>query len=98
MIKVSGNRISPTEIEEAALASGAVREAVALGVPDERLGQAIILIAVAKGDERRSSACAPISAASCRHIMQPSAIVWRDGCRSARTASSTAPRCRRSCA
>ena len=51
MIKVSGNRISPTEIEEAALASGAVRDAAALGVPDERLGQAIILFAVAKGDE-----------------------------------------------
>ncbi len=32
MIKVSGNRISPTEIEEAAIASGAVGEAVALGV------------------------------------------------------------------
>ena len=50
MIKVSGNRLSPTEIEEAALASGAVREAVALGVEDERLGQAIVLIAVAKGE------------------------------------------------
>ncbi len=32
MIKVSGNRISPTEIEEAAIASGAVSEAVAIGV------------------------------------------------------------------
>ncbi len=45
MIKVSGNRVSPTEIEELAIASGAVTEAVALGVPDERLGQAIRLIA-----------------------------------------------------
>ena len=56
MIKVSGNRISPTEIEEAALASGAVRDAAALGVPDERLGQAIILFAVAKGDEAETRA------------------------------------------
>jgi acyl-CoA synthetase (AMP-forming)/AMP-acid ligase II len=47
MIKVSGNRISPTEIEEAALASGAVADAAAFGVPDERLGQAIVLVAVA---------------------------------------------------
>jgi hypothetical protein len=34
MIKVSGNRLSPTEIEEAALASGAVREVLALGIKD----------------------------------------------------------------
>jgi acyl-CoA ligase (AMP-forming) (exosortase A-associated) len=50
MIKVSGNRISPTEIEEAALASGAVSDAAAFGMPDERLGQAIVLVAVAKGE------------------------------------------------
>ena len=41
MIKSSGNRISPTEIEEIAVESRMVAEAVALGVPDERLGQAI---------------------------------------------------------
>ena len=43
MIKSSGNRISPTEIEEIAVESGIVAEAVALGVPDERLGHAIRL-------------------------------------------------------
>ena len=43
MIKSSGNRISPTEIEEVALESGVVAEAVALGIPDERLGHAIRL-------------------------------------------------------
>ena len=41
MIKSSGNRISPTEIEEIAVESHIVAEAVALGVADERLGQAI---------------------------------------------------------
>ncbi len=41
MIKTSGNRVSPTEVEEAAVASGVVAEAVALGVPDDRLGEAI---------------------------------------------------------
>jgi acyl-CoA ligase (AMP-forming) (exosortase A-associated) len=44
MIKTSGNRVSPTEVEEAAMASGLVTEAVALGYPDDRLGQAIALI------------------------------------------------------
>jgi acyl-CoA ligase (AMP-forming) (exosortase A-associated) len=43
MIKSSGNRISPTEIEEIAVESGIIAEAVALGVPDERLGHAIRL-------------------------------------------------------
>jgi acyl-coenzyme A synthetase/AMP-(fatty) acid ligase len=44
MIKSAGNRISPQEIEEAALATGLVVEAVALGLPDERLGQAVHLV------------------------------------------------------
>jgi len=43
MIKSAGNRISPSEIEEAALAVSGIAEACALGVPDERLGQAIML-------------------------------------------------------
>lgn len=45
MIKTSGNRVSPHEIEEAAIATGLVAEAVAFGVADAALGQAIILIA-----------------------------------------------------
>lgn len=44
MIKSAGNRISPTEIEEAALSISGVMEAVALGVPDARLGAAISLL------------------------------------------------------
>ena len=44
MIKSAGNRISPTEIEEAAQAVPDVAEAVALGVPDARLGQSILLL------------------------------------------------------
>jgi acyl-CoA ligase (AMP-forming) (exosortase A-associated) len=43
MIKSAGNRISPSEIEEAALAVAGVAEASALGRPDARLGQAIVL-------------------------------------------------------
>ncbi|CAO1652511.1 acyl-CoA ligase (AMP-forming), exosortase A system-associated [Parasphingorhabdus sp. NYA22] len=45
MIKSSGNRISPTEIEEIAVESGLIAEAVALGVTEERLGHAIRLFA-----------------------------------------------------
>lgn len=57
MIKSAGNRISPGEIEDAAVAVAGVAEACALGVPDERLGQAIILyiraqIALCETDEQ----------------------------------------------
>src|SRR3546814_10583948 len=44
MIKTAGNRVSPTEIEDAAVASGLIHEAVAFGIPDARLGAAIVLI------------------------------------------------------
>ncbi|MFL6161139.1 MAG: acyl-CoA ligase (AMP-forming), exosortase A system-associated [Jatrophihabitantaceae bacterium] len=43
MIKTSGYRVSPTEIEEVAYASGLVGEAAAFGVADDRLGQHIVL-------------------------------------------------------
>lgn len=41
MIKSSGHRISPTEIEEILFASGLVSDVVAFGVEDEALGQKI---------------------------------------------------------
>ena len=44
MIKTSGYRVSPTEIEEVAYDTGLVREAVALGVEDAKLGQHVVLV------------------------------------------------------
>jgi len=45
MIKTSGYRVSPTEVEEVVYASGAVAEAAAVGVPHPQLGQAVVVIA-----------------------------------------------------
>jgi acyl-CoA ligase (AMP-forming) (exosortase A-associated) len=45
MIKTSGYRVSPTEIEQVAHATGLIGEAIALGVDDERVGQRIVLVA-----------------------------------------------------
>jgi acyl-CoA ligase (AMP-forming) (exosortase A-associated) len=45
MIKTSGYRVSPSEVEEVVHATGLVRDAVALGVEDERVGQRIVLVA-----------------------------------------------------
>jgi acyl-CoA ligase (AMP-forming) (exosortase A-associated) len=75
MIKTSGNRVSPTEIEEAAVASGAVAEAVALGVPDDRLGEAIVLVARGPGPDEALRA---FLRRELPNFMQPAHIIWRD--------------------
>jgi acyl-CoA ligase (AMP-forming) (exosortase A-associated) len=41
MIKSSGFRISPTEVEEALFQSGKLQQAAVIGIPDEALGQSI---------------------------------------------------------
>lgn len=45
MIKTSGYRVSPTEVEEVAYDTGLVSDAVAVGVDDPSLGQRIVLFA-----------------------------------------------------
>jgi acyl-CoA ligase (AMP-forming) (exosortase A-associated) len=51
MIKVSGYRVSPSEVEEAVHATGLVREAAAFGVPHPVLGQAIVLLALPRAPD-----------------------------------------------
>jgi acyl-CoA ligase (AMP-forming) (exosortase A-associated) len=46
LIKTSGHRVSPTEVEEVALEAPGVIEAIAVGVPDRVLGQRILLALV----------------------------------------------------
>ena len=75
MIKSAGNRISPQEVEEAALATGLVSEAVALGVPDERLGQAVEL--VVRGPEARDEDLRMAMIKVLPGFMQPRRIHWR---------------------
>jgi len=47
MIKTSGYRVSPAEVEEVIYATGLVIEAAAIGVPHPLLGQSIALVATA---------------------------------------------------
>ena len=77
MIKSAGNRISPTEVEEAAIASGIVFEAVALGMPDPRLGEAIALIVRPARREREEELRAFLKR-QLPNFMQPASILWRD--------------------
>ncbi len=77
MIKSAGNRISPQEVEEAALATGLVAEAVALGVADARLGQAVHLV-VRGGDDEAARADLPKRLQrDLPNFMQPQLIHWR---------------------
>jgi acyl-CoA synthetase (AMP-forming)/AMP-acid ligase II len=73
MIKSAGNRISPQEIEEAALATGLVAEAVALGVPDPQLGQAVHLVVRGAGDDEGLRAALK---RELPNFMQPQVIRW----------------------
>jgi acyl-coenzyme A synthetase/AMP-(fatty) acid ligase len=77
MIKSAGNRISPQEVEEAALATGLVAEAVALGVADARLGQAVHLVVRGEGDEDARAQLAKQLQRDLPNFMQPKQIHWR---------------------
>lgn len=79
MIKTSGNRVSPQEVEDAAVATGLVAEAVALGVPDPALGAAIHLVARALGDRVVAEAgLIPALTRALPNFMVPRAVHWRD--------------------
>jgi acyl-CoA ligase (AMP-forming) (exosortase A-associated) len=83
MIKSAGNRISPTEVEEAAEATGLVAEAVAFGIADASLGQAVILVGRPAADVRDDAAdvadlLAKRLKAELPGFMQPRAILIRD--------------------
>jgi acyl-CoA ligase (AMP-forming) (exosortase A-associated) len=55
MIKSSGYRISPTEVEEVLFQTGKVRQAAVIGVPDDVLGQSIKAFLVPKEGEHLDS-------------------------------------------
>ncbi len=78
MIKSAGNRISPTEIEEAVMSGAEVREAVAFGLPDPQLGQIIVVVAQAVADPREAEEA--LRARLRRDLpgfMQPARYEWR---------------------
>ncbi len=79
MIKTSGYRVSPTEIEEVVYRSGLVAEAAAFGVAHPQLGQAIVVVAQPAAD-RQADTDALLD--SCRaHLpgfMLPHHIDWCD--------------------
>jgi acyl-CoA ligase (AMP-forming) (exosortase A-associated) len=79
MIKTSGYRLSPTEVEEEAYSTGLVRDAVAIGVPHSRLGQAIVLVAAAPpGVLADTDVLLDALRRRLPRYMVPLAVDWRD--------------------
>lgn len=81
MIKSSGNRVSPTEIEEVAIESEWVAEAVAIGIPDDRLGQAIRLYIRISDNQNREDVLSLLTKYLKRNLpnfMQPQDIAILD--------------------
>lgn len=50
MIKSSGYRISPTEVEEVLMATGGFRQIAVIGLPDPLIGQRVHAVAIARGE------------------------------------------------
>jgi acyl-CoA ligase (AMP-forming) (exosortase A-associated) len=79
MIKTSGYRVSPTEVEEVAVASGLVSDVAAVGVPHPTLGQAVVLVAsAASGAAANSQALIDACKRELPAFMVPHHVEWRD--------------------
>jgi acyl-CoA ligase (AMP-forming) (exosortase A-associated) len=75
MIKSSGFRISPTEVEEALFQSGQIRHAAVIGVPDEVLGQTIKAFVVPlNGDPVNTDGLITFCSAKIPRYMVPKAV------------------------
>jgi len=77
MIKTAGNRVSPQEVEDAALATGLVVDVVAFGLPDVALGQAIHCVA-SPTETPDSAALIAAMARDLPGFMLPRVVHWRD--------------------
>lgn len=78
MIKTSGYRISPTEVEEVAYATGLVRDAVAFGVDDETLGQRVRLVVAPAANEFKTEALLEEMKSRLPLYMVPGSVVVLD--------------------
>ena len=80
MIKTSGYRVSPTEVEEVVYATRLAGEAAALGIPHPVLGEAIVLVATPRDGGRLDT---ERLLAECRQrlpaFMVPARVIPREG-------------------
>jgi acyl-CoA ligase (AMP-forming) (exosortase A-associated) len=78
MIKSSGYRISPTEVEEVVYKTGLVSECAALGIPHPVIGQAVVVAAVGPSpDEATAAEIVKACREALPNFMVPQAIEWQ---------------------
>lgn len=79
MIKSSGFRISPTEVEEALFSSGKLRMAAVIGIPDEILGQSIkAFVVLRNGEAPDADALLSFCAEKLPRYMVPKTVEFMD--------------------
>ncbi len=76
MLKTSGYRVSPTEIEEVIYSSNLVKEVAAIGIPHETLGQTIIaVVSVDNIDEFDTPQLMQLCKSQLANFMVPAKII-----------------------
>jgi acetyl-CoA synthetase len=75
-LNIAGKRIGPAELESAAIASGIVSEAAAVGVPHEVKGEVAWIFCVASGAEQDDERVAGAVADALGKAFKPDRIVW----------------------
>jgi acetyl-CoA synthetase len=76
-LNIAGKRIGPAELESAAIASGVVAEAAAVGIPHEVKGETAWLFCVARpGEDAESDRVADAVAAALGKAFKPERVVW----------------------
>jgi acetyl-CoA synthetase len=86
-LNIAGKRIGPAELESAAIGSGAVAEAAAVGVPHPVKGEvAWIFCVAARGEEPDAARVADAVAASLGKAFKPERILWVDALPKTRSA------------
>jgi acyl-CoA ligase (AMP-forming) (exosortase A-associated) len=79
MIKTSGYRVSPSEVEEVLFATGLVADAAAIGVPHATLGQAIVVVAApVPGGAPDTKALLDACRRELPTFMVPAQVDWRE--------------------
>ena len=78
MIKTSGYRVSPSEIEEVLFATGLIADAAAVGMPHPTLGQAVaVVVTPAAGRQADTDALLLACRKSLPAFMVPMLVDWR---------------------
>ncbi len=75
-LNIAGKRIGPAELESAAIASGIVAEAAAVGMPHEVKGEVAWIFCVPNGDERDDTRVEAAVAGALGKAFKPERVVW----------------------